>query len=74
MNGVLYWENASPRPHKSITTQLLAEVRLRGLGIVLWREERPAELRQLVELGIDAIPTNGPDILTALLREQKGKP
>jgi glycerophosphoryl diester phosphodiesterase len=66
------WERASPTPHKLLTPEIVTNIRQRGLGIILWHEERPAELGQLVKLDIDGICTNTPDILAAILREQKG--
>ncbi len=40
----------------------------RGLGIVVWHEERPEELRELVQLDVDGICTNTPDVLASILR------
>lgn len=67
------WENESPTPHKLITPAMVAAIRRCGLGIILWHEERPAELRELVEFGVDGICTDTPDILAEILQEQKGK-
>jgi len=66
------WERASPTPHELLTPALISDIRQRGLGIVLWHEERPAELRELVKLDVDGICTNTPDVLTRILRERKG--
>jgi glycerophosphoryl diester phosphodiesterase len=63
------WEKASPTPHKLLTPQLISDIRQRGLGVVLWHEERPAELRELVKLDVDGICTNTPDVLAAILQE-----
>ncbi len=65
------WEKASPTPHKLLTPELIFDVRQRGLGVVLWHEERPAELRELVKFDVDGICTNTPDVLAAILEEQK---
>ncbi len=65
----LCWEKASPTPHKLLTPSLISDIRQRGLGIVLWHEERPAELRELVKFDVDGICTNTPDILAAIVRE-----
>jgi len=61
----LCWESRHPQPHKLLTPDLLASLRAAGLGIVLWHEERPSELRVLRTLDVDAICTNTPDRLTA---------
>jgi len=63
------WERASPTPHELLTPELIAGIRQHGLGIVLWHEERPQELRELVKLDVDGICTNTPDVLAAILRE-----
>lgn len=65
----LCWERSSPAPHELLTPELLANIRQHGLGIVLWHEERPEELRALVKLDVDGICTNTPDVLAAILRE-----
>jgi glycerophosphoryl diester phosphodiesterase len=63
----LCWERASPTPHALLTPGLLASIRAASLGIVLWHEERPDELRQLVKLDVDGICTNTPDVLSEIL-------
>ena len=67
------WEHASPTPHRLLTPELISDIRQRGLGIVLWHEERPSELRELVKLDVDGICTNTPDVLAAILEEQRGR-
>lgn len=66
------WENEMPTPHKLLTAETIANIRTHGLGLIIWQEDRPSELRELVKLGVDDICTNAPDILAAILREQKG--
>jgi glycerophosphoryl diester phosphodiesterase len=68
------WEHASPTPHRLLKPELISDIRRRGLGIVLWHEERPSELRELVKLDVDGICTNTPDMLAAILQEQEGRP
>jgi glycerophosphoryl diester phosphodiesterase len=63
------WERGSPTPHKLLTPELIAGIRQHGLGIIVWHEERPEELRELVQLDIDGICTNTPDVLGSILRE-----
>jgi glycerophosphoryl diester phosphodiesterase len=62
------WEHASPAPHQLLTPALIAAIRQQGLGIVVWHEERPEELRELVRLDVDGICTNTPDLLASILR------
>jgi glycerophosphoryl diester phosphodiesterase len=61
------WERASPAPHQLLTPDLVSAIHGRGLGIVLWHEERPEELRELVKLDVQGICTNTPDVLAAIL-------
>jgi glycerophosphoryl diester phosphodiesterase len=65
------WERGSPTPHKLLTPEMIAHMRGSGLGIILWHEERPEELRELVKLGVDGICTNTPDLLTTILQESR---
>jgi glycerophosphoryl diester phosphodiesterase len=62
------WESASPTPHKLLTPDLIANIRGHGLGIILWHEEQPEELRELAKLDIDGICTNTPDVLASILK------
>jgi glycerophosphoryl diester phosphodiesterase len=63
------WEAAAPAPHELLTPELVAAIRGRGLGIVVWHEERPDELRALARLDVDGICTNTPDVLAEILHE-----
>jgi len=63
------WEDESPTPHKLVTPAVISHIRQHGLGIILWHEERPEELRELVKLDVDGICTNTPDVLSKLLKE-----
>jgi glycerophosphoryl diester phosphodiesterase len=67
------WERASPMPHKLLTPAMIAHIRQQGLGIIVWHEERPSELRELVKLDVDGICTDTPDILTRMLAKKKEK-
>jgi glycerophosphoryl diester phosphodiesterase len=62
------WERSSPTPHELLTPESIAALRSHGLGVILWHEERPEELRELVKLDVDGICTNAPDVLAAILR------
>lgn len=63
------WERASRTPHKLLTPGLIADFRRHGLGVIVWHEERPSELRELVKLDVDGICTNKPDLLTSILQD-----
>jgi glycerophosphoryl diester phosphodiesterase len=63
------WENETPTPSRLLTPDLISNIRIHGLGLITWHEERPSELQKLVKLGPDGICTNKPDVLAAILRE-----
>ena len=68
----LCWEKATPRPHTLLAPALLDAIRTAGLGLILWHEERPSELRELVKLDADGICTNMPDLLARILQSSAG--
>lgn len=61
------WERASRTPHELLTPELISRIRACGLGIIVWHEERPSELRELARLDVDGICTNTPDVLAEIL-------
>jgi glycerophosphoryl diester phosphodiesterase len=63
------WEGQAPEPHRLLTPDVIRAIREAGLGIVLWHEERPEELRQLARLDVDGICTNTPDVLHRILHQ-----
>ncbi|GAB4527761.1 MAG: glycerophosphodiester phosphodiesterase family protein [Anaerolineae bacterium] len=66
------WERLDPQPHRLLTPTLLERIRSHHLGIVIWHEERPEELSELVKHDVDAICTNTPDILAEILKRKEG--
>ena len=66
------WENEIPTPSKLLTPDMIINIRRQGLGLIIWQEDRPSELQELVKLGPDGICTNTPDVLAVILRKQKG--
>ena len=64
------WEGRSPRPHRLLDAALVERVRREGLALTLWHEERDDELRALVALCPDAICTNTPAALRAIVDAQ----
>jgi glycerophosphoryl diester phosphodiesterase len=59
----LCWERRHPQPHTLIPSDLLSTLHAAGLGVVLWHEERPEEIKILRTLEVDAICSNAPDLL-----------
>jgi glycerophosphoryl diester phosphodiesterase len=56
-------------PHCSdVDAPSVARARAAGLGVATWTANEPAELRRLLELGVDSICTDYPDRLLELLR------
>jgi glycerophosphoryl diester phosphodiesterase len=67
------WENETTTPSRLLTPDIISNIRVHGLGLITWHEERPSELKKLVKLSPDGICTNTPDVLAAILREQEGR-
>jgi glycerophosphoryl diester phosphodiesterase len=63
------WERGAAAPHTLLPPELVSAIHAQGLGIVVWHEERPEELRALVKLDVQGICTNTPDVLAGILRE-----
>ena len=61
------WEDESATPPNLLTPALIAGIRRQGMGIVVWNEDRPAELRELIKLNVDGICTDAPDVLAEIL-------
>lgn len=63
----LCWEHGSATPHQLLGADLITSIRQQDLDIILWHEERPEELVELVQLDVYGICTNTPDVLAAIL-------
>lgn len=61
------WEARAPRASTLLNADDVAQVHDAGLMLTLWHEERPDELAALVALGVDAICTDTPARLRALI-------
>lgn len=53
--------------HEQVTPQLVQQARGRGQQINTWTVNEPADMRRLIDLGVDGIITDRPDLLTDLL-------
>jgi glycerophosphoryl diester phosphodiesterase len=58
------WES-DPHPSALLTPAWLQAVRAANLGVVCWHEERPAEIAELLALGVDGICSDRPELLKA---------
>ena len=61
----MFWRNLNP--------ELVAEARSLGLKVLPWTVNEPADMRRLIDWGVDGIITDYPDRLRALLL-QLGRP
>ena len=61
------WDARAPRPHRLLDAGAVHRLRDAGLTVTLWHEEREDELRALVALRPDAICTNTPATLRAIV-------
>jgi len=52
-----------------VTPKQVQQARRRGQQINTWTVNEPAEMRRLIDLGVDGIITDRPDLLSALLAE-----
>ena len=59
----LCWERVGERPQDLVTPDLLARTFGEGREIVLWHEERPAILAELVPLPVLGVCTNLPELM-----------
>lgn len=56
--------------HKELNASDLAEARALGLKVIPWTINEPADLRRFVDMGVDGIITDRPDLLLSLLRDR----
>ena len=56
--------------YKNLTPETLAEARQLGLLVSVWTPDSPDDLKKLIEMRVDAITTNRPDVLKKLLTGQ----
>jgi glycerophosphoryl diester phosphodiesterase len=52
---------------KNLTPETLAEARSLGLLVSVWTPDSPDDLKKMIEMKVDAITTNRPDVLKRLL-------
>ena len=57
-------------PHyKYITYRLLEEAHRLGIRVFVWTPDSKSEMLRMIEMGVDGIVTNRPDILSSLLKK-----
>jgi len=67
----LCWERAGERPQDLVTTDLMRKAFDGGREIVLWHEERPAILRDIMRLPVLGICTDLPDLMRPTMGEEE---
>jgi len=55
-----------------VTPRLIRDAHRRGFGVHAWTVNREAEMRRLIEAGVDGIVTDRPDLLLAIRKERVG--
>ena len=56
--------------YKHLTRDLLKEAQGRGIQVFVWTPDKRSDMERLIEMGVDGIITNRPDILRSIVSEQ----
>jgi glycerophosphoryl diester phosphodiesterase len=57
---------------KLVTPRFVRAAHSRGVRVDVWTINDVAEMNQLLDLGVDVIMTDRPEVLESLLRERRG--
>ncbi|WP_026198063.1 glycerophosphodiester phosphodiesterase family protein [Sciscionella marina] len=72
--GTLAGAAAQIPPHRGllrlVTKQLLRTARRRGIEVHVWTIDGKPEMTELLDLGVDGLVTDAPDVLRTVLRER----
>lgn len=60
----LCWERASDTPHKLLTPALIDKAQSLNLPIMIWHEERPNEIEELIKMPVIGICSDLPELIT----------
>lgn len=55
--------------HKKTTAEYMKAARALGLKVYVWTVNEPADMRRMIETGVDCVMTNKPDVLTRVKKE-----
>jgi glycerophosphoryl diester phosphodiesterase len=55
---------------RDVTSELIAESHTLGLKVVVWTANEPADMAHLIEIGVDGIISDRPDLLRKAAREK----
>lgn len=53
-----------------VTPQVVASSHARGMGVLPWTPEDPAQMHQLIDTGVDGIITDYPDRLRQVMADR----
>jgi glycerophosphoryl diester phosphodiesterase len=56
--------------YKHLTYDLLNEAHELGIQVYVWTLDKPSDLVRIIEMGVDGIITNRPDILRSIVSER----
>jgi glycerophosphoryl diester phosphodiesterase len=59
--------------HRNLTPALVADAHARGLAVLAWTVDDPAQMERLIDMGADGIVTDYPDRLRAVM-QRRGLP
>ncbi len=59
--------------YELVTPRFVEAAHSRGVRVDVWTIDDPDEMRRLLDLGVDVIMTNRPEMLEAVLRERRGR-
>jgi glycerophosphoryl diester phosphodiesterase len=55
-----------------VDRKLIAAARQRGIEVHVWTVDEPGQMHELLDLGVDGLMTDRPDVLRKVLRERGG--
>lgn len=56
--------------YKTVNEEFMKKARNSGKEVVVWTVNKPADMKRMIALGVDAIITNYPDVLQKILSEK----
>ena len=69
----LCWKHASPEPFSLVTTELLKKAKESDLEVILWDEDRPKIVQELIQLPVLGICSDKPEMLVPYPKETSKK-
>ena len=69
----LCWKYASPEPFSLVTTELLKKAKESDLEVILWDEDRPKIVQELIQTSVLGICSDKPEMLVLYPKETSKK-